>query len=520
MIANGRIQLYTFLRLVLMLALGVWAGESLLGSVPAYAWLAAAAGVLAAALCLSRRPVAQSCVLMSAFFFIGGWCLVLQEDGLSPAATAEEEAYEAVITSRPMLHGKVVQCDMMVLKGRLAGRKVRASFLCMPFDERALTLRVGDGVAAVSRFEQPGRQGRVPSRFNYPRWLKVQGFSAVTFVYYNAWHSAVVSLSAMPFLDKVKLRAALTRDLLVERCRRSGLSGQVLAVVSAMTFGEKSQLSADTKSAYSVSGASHVLALSGFHLGIIYTILSLFLAGMRRQWLGQVLIVVALWTYVVMVGMMPSVVRSATMFSCYAAASLLRRPQLSLNALAFAAFVILLASPLSFWDVGFQMSFMAVAGIMVLFNPVYHAVDAELLMRFRVLKWAWAMVVVSLSAQAAVAPLVLFYFGRFSCYFLITNFIAVPFATVAVYASLFMLVSSPVPMLHAALVKLTGTVIMLMNGLLSWVARLPGASIEGAYISVFQVFLAYVLYACLYVLVRYAVLFHRSAHGVRLKKWD
>lgn len=520
MIANGRIQLYTFVRLVLMLALGVWSGEALLHAVPAHAWLAATAMVLAAALCLSRRPVAQSCMLMSAFFFIGGWGLALQEDRLSPAMSAEEEPYEAVITSRPMLHGKVVQCDMVVVKGRLAGRKVRASFLCMPFDERALALRVGDGVVASSRFGQPDMRGRSSSRFNYAQWLKVQGFSATTFIYYNAWKGAVVSLSAMPFLDKVKLRAAFMREHLVEQCRNSGLSGQTLAVVSAMTLGDKAQLSADTKDAYSVSGASHVLALSGLHLGIIYAILSLFLGGMRRQWVGQAVIVVALWTYVVMVGMMPSVVRSATMFSCYAAASLFRRPRLSLNALAFAAFVILLASPLSLWDVGFQMSFMAVVGIMVLFKPLYYAVGAERLMRFRVLKWVWSMVVVSLSAQAAVAPLVLFYFGRFSCYFLLANFIAVPLATVAVYASLFMFVFSPITMLHGMLVKCVGTIVMLMNESLGWVAQLPGASIEGVRLNGFQVFLVYVLYACLYVLVRYAVLMHRSAHGVKLKKCD
>lgn len=520
MIANGRIQLYTFVRLVLMLALGIWAGEALVGDVPAYVWLAATAVALGLALCLKKSPVAQSCLLMSAFFFIGGWCLVLQEDGLSPAMSVEEESYEAVITSRPMPHGKVVQCDMVVLKGRLTGQKVRASFLCTPFCERARMLRVGDGVVATSRFERPKSQVHSSSRFNYAQWLKVQGFSATTFLYYNAWQRAVVSLSAMPFLDKVKLRAALTRERLVEQCSRSGLSGQVLAIVAAMTLGEKSQLSAGTKDAYSISGASHVLALSGLHLGIIYTILSLLLAGMRRQWVGQAVIVTALWTYVVMVGMMPSVVRSATMFSCYAAASLFRRPRLSLNALAFAAFVILLASPLSLWDVGFQMSFVAVVGIMVLYRPLYYAIGAERIMRFRVLKWVWAMAVVSVSAQVAVAPLIMFYFGRFSCYFLLANFIAVPLATVAVYSALLMFVSSPLPVLHGVLVTFVGSVVMLMNESLAWVAQLPGASIEGVQMNAFQVFLCYVLYACLYVLAHYAVLFHRSAHGVKLKKWD
>lgn len=520
MIANGRIQLYPFLRLVLMLVLGVWAGEASLHAVPVYAWLAATAASLVAAFCVSRRPVAQSCMLMLAVFFLGGWCLVLQEDSLSPAFTTEEEHYEAVVTSKPGLHGKVAQCDVVVIGGRFSGRKVRASFLCMPFDERAKLLRVGDGVSVVSRFEPPATAFRTSSHFNYARWLKVQGVCATTFIYYNAWQRAEFSLSAMPFLDKVKLRAALIRERFVEQCRQNGLSGQALATVVAMTVGERSQLSADTKNAYSVAGVSHVLALSGLHLGIIYAILSLLFAGIRRQVLGQTMIVVALWTYVVMVGMMPSVVRSATMFSFYAAASLLRRPRLSFNALAFAAFVILVVSPLSLWDVGFQMSFVSVAGIMVLFRPLYYAVGAERLMRFRLLRWAWSMVVVSLSAQAAVTPLILFYFGRFSCYFLFTNFIAVPLATVAVYASFFMFVSAPFPALQGLLAKFAGQTVIVMNESLSWVARLPGASIDGVYINAVQVLLTYILYACIYILAHYAVLMHRSAHGVKLGKYD
>lgn len=520
MIANGRIQLYPFLRLVLMLGLGVWAGEVLLHAVHVYAWLVATVAVLVMALCLPRCPVAQSCLLLLAVFFLGGWCLVLQESSLSPAFKTEEEAYEAVVTSKPVFHGKVAQCDVVVIGGRFTGRKVRASFLCMPFDERAKFLRAGDGVSVVSRFEPPSTAFRTSSHFNYARWLKVQGVCATTFIYYNAWQRAEFSLAAMPFLEKVKLRSALIRERFVEQCRQKGLSGQALATVAAMTVGERSQLSADVKNAYSVAGVSHVLALSGLHLGIIYAILSLLFAGIRRQVLGQTAIVVALWTYVVMVGMMPSVVRSATMFSFYAAASLLRRPRLSFNALAFAAFAILVVSPLSLWDVGFQMSFVSVAGITVLFRPLYYAVGAERLMRFCLLKWVWSMVVVSLSAQVAVAPLILFYFGRFSCYFLFTNFIAVPLATVTVYASFFMFISAPLPVLQGILAKFAGQTVVIMNESLAWVARLPGASIDGVHINAVQVFLTYVLYACVYVLAHYAVLIHRSARGVKLGNYD
>lgn len=269
-----------------------------------------------------------------------------------------------------------------------------------------------------------------------------------------------------------------------------------------------------------MSGASHILALSGLHLGIICAFLSLVFVRGRRRWVGQLVVIMSLWTYVVIVGMMPSIVRSATMFTFYAAASMLRRPQLSLNAWAFAAFVILMVSPLSLWDVGFQLSFMAVAGIMVLYRPIYGVVNAEWLLRHRLLKWVWGLTVVSFSAQLAVAPLLAFYFGRFSCYFLLANLVAVPLAALVLYASLIAVLFTPLPWLQSWLLKGINVVAGLMNDALSWLSRLPGASIEGIRINEFQVAMLYIMLACMYFLACYAVRLYRSAHGRRRGQYD
>ena len=520
MIANGRIQLYPVLRLVLMLALGIIAGDALCRLCPVWCWFAAVAAVMVVALCLRRHAVAQSCTLLVAVFLLGCALVNVERHGLSPVISGSVESYEAVVMTPPVQRGKTVRCEILVSKGRLAGHRVRASFLCTPRDGRAAALRVGDGVVAASKFEVPVSGKSVSSHFDYARWLHVQGVSCTTFLYYDAWKWDVIDLSSISAFNKIRLRAMRFRERIVGKWLRGTLPDQGSAVVAAMTLGDKSQLSAATKQAYSVSGASHILALSGLHLGIICAFLSLVFVRGRRRWAGQLVVKMSLWTYVVIVGMMPSIVRSATMFTFYAAASMLRRPQLSLNAWAFAAFVILMVSPLSLWDVGFQLSFMAVAGIMVLYRPIYGVVNAEWLLRHRLLKWVWGLTVVSFSAQLAVAPLLAFYFGRFSCYFLLANLVAVPLAAFVLYASLIAVLFTPLPWLQSWIFKGINVVAGLMNDALSWFSRLPGASIEDIRINEFQVAMLYIMLACMYFLACYAVRLHRSAHGRRRGEYD
>ncbi len=520
MIANGRVQLYPVLRLVVMLALGIVVGDALYGVVAVLYWLIAAVVLLGVSLFFRRHAVTQSCMLFLTVFLLGCTFVTMEKQSLSPPLNGDVEDYEAVVMTQPVRRGKTVRCELLISSGRLAGHRVRASFLSTPRDSSASALRVGDGVWAASKFEVPESQKSNASHFDYSRWLKVQGISCTTFLYYTAWERTTVDPSSLSFLNRIRLQARRFRELIVAKCLQGGLSDQELAVVTAMTLGDKSQLSAATKEAYSVSGASHLLALSGLHLGIIYAFLSFVLVRRRWRWLGQLMVIMVLWTYVVLVGMMPSIVRSATMFTFYAVASMLRRPQLSLNAWAFAAFVILLASPLSLWDVGFELSFMAVAGIMVLYRPFYRIIDAEWLMCHRIVKWVWGLSIVSFSAQLAVLPLLLYYFGRFSSYFLFANLIAVPLATVVLNVSMLVFLSAPLPWLQLWLLKAINIVAGFMNGVLTWFSQLPGASIDDIRINKLQVVLLYVMFTCLYLLGGYAVRLYRSAHALRSGSYD
>ena len=267
------------------------------------------------------------------------------------------------------------------------------------------------------------------------------------------------------------------RSLLLERLETAGLSDDRYAVVAAMALGDRSALTKELKETYSKTGASHVLALSGLHLGIIYALLSMLVVGRRWQMITQVATVLSIWAFVFLTGMSASVVRSAVMLTVYALLALGHRQKMSVNTLAFTAIVMLLVTPKALFDVGFQMSFMAVFSILLFVPLFYRPFSAKYLMTHRAVSWLWGIVAVSVAAQIGVAPLIAYYFGRFSCYFLLTNFIVIPAATLILYLALGTLL---IPSLGVVLASMVG----LLNTTLLYIATIPGATIEGLHPSV------------------------------------
>ena len=157
-------------------------------------------------------------------------------------------------------------------------------------------------------------------------------------------------------VERTRLRCLQWRQQLLARYEAQGLEGEQYAVVAAM--------------------AAHVLALSGLHLGIIYTLLSLLVVGRRWQMLSQLVCILGIWAFAFLVGLSASVVRSAIMLTVYALLSLGHRDKMSLNTLAFTAILMLVVNPRSLFDISFQLSFMAVASIL-LWLPVFRGAFSD-----------------------------------------------------------------------------------------------------------------------------------------------
>lgn len=495
MMTNGKIQLSPMLRVAMFLVAGIIAGDGLYGVVPLWAWYALLVVSVVVAAMLRRRCLPQSLMIFVSVALLGGSLTSYERSKAEVSLPEKKVRWQAVVAGRPQVSGKVVRCDI-IITGMGRPLKVKAS---IHRDRRADMVRVGDGISGVSRLEPPANYAE--SRFDYRRWLLRHGYVATTYVYVTNWRGAAVDLTSLSYTERTRLAALRLRDRLLSRYEALDFEDNGYAVLAAMTLGDKSSLPAGVKNDYSVSGASHVLALSGLHLGIIYAVLVLMFSRLRRRELVMPLVVCAIWTYVFIVGMPVSAVRSAIMLTVYSFVSMLNRDRMSLNALAVAAVVILVSNPLDFYDVGFQMSFMAVMSILVFYRPLCRLMPWKLLSVYPV-KWLWQLMAVSVAAQIGVAPLVAFYFNQFSCYFLLTNIMVVPAATLILYGALLMLPLGVVPSLQSAFAGCLAAIVSLLNSGVSFVASLPGASISGININLLQLLSIYVVIASAYLIVK------------------
>ncbi len=487
---RGRLQLFPLLRIAVALAVGIVIGHET-GVLSQELWLAGLVVAVLATLLSRRRELWQGALMMVSFVFLGGFLITRQNAFYDRPLPEGYVTYNAVVASQPQVRGKVLRMDLWLLDDEALPRRVKASLLRDTLSGADNDLRLGDGIVATSRLERP--ENVFPSHFDYPLYLRCHGFTATTFIAPDSWRSAALDLGSLSRLSRARLAAMKFRQQTLRHYLETGLSDDEMAVAVAMALGDKSRITNDLRDIYSISGASHVLALSGLHLGIIYMLLSLLLGMRRLGVLRELLIILGIWSYALFTGLSPSVVRASVMITVYSFVGLIGRDRMSVNALSFTAIVMLIGSPLCLYDVGFQMSFLAVLAILVLYKPVYGLVPSEFLESHRVAKWLWAMVVVSCCAQLGVAPLTAYYFGRFSTYFLITNFFVIPLATVILYLTALLFVAMLVPPLLPWVAKLLAVVVGWQNTLATWVAALPGSSIEHIDINRIQLLMVYVI---------------------------
>ncbi|SMD32309.1 competence protein ComEC [Reichenbachiella faecimaris] len=272
------------------------------------------------------------------------------------------------------------------------------------------------------------------------------------------------------------------------------------AIVLALLLGIKGQLNPEIKTAYATAGAMHVLAVSGLHVSIIYFLLNWLFKGIPpgnfKRFVTPTISIMALWLYALLTGFSPSILRAVTMFSCMIFAKILDRKNQVFNSLSFVAFVLLIFDPTFLFNIGFQLSFLAVAGIVYLYPKLYQFWDIQ----NRVGDYLWQLVCVSLAAQIATFPLSIYYFHQFPSYFLIANLIVIPVAFAIMILGLGVLAfGSFTPWIGWFLEELVG----FMNCFVARIQVLDGSVIDWIYMSSFQTFLIYMAIIAFLCLLRY-----------------
>jgi competence protein ComEC len=254
------------------------------------------------------------------------------------------------------------------------------------------------------------------------------------------------------------------------------------ATASALVLGVTDGLDDDLLQAYASTGAMHVLAVSGLHVSIIYWIILLAGKPLEKLKSGKVILavgsVVILWIYAFVTGWSPSVLRAVMMFTFVALARPWRQSTNIYNTMAASAFCLLVYDPFFLMSVGFQLSYIAVFGIVFLHPHLYLLWEP----RRRIWDEVWKVTSVSIAAQAATVPISLFYFHQFPNYFLIANLLVIPASFVVLVAGLAILPLSIVPVIASAAGFALGWVIYLMNQIVIIIGSLPFALIENIYV--------------------------------------
>jgi competence protein ComEC len=271
-------------------------------------------------------------------------------------------------------------------------------------------------------------------------------------------------------------------------------NSQSFAIASSLLIGNREYLDFELIKAYSSSGAMHVLAVSGLHVGILFLILDklmFFLNNRNRKLLllKSFIIIFIIWLYAMLTGFSPSVQRAAIMFSLITLGKSLKRGYDIYNVLSVSAVFQLLLNPFSIMEVGFQLSYSAVLGI-VMFQKFFTDL---IYVRNKILNYLWQITCVSISAQLITFPIGLLYFHQFPLYFFVSNLVVIPAAFCIMLAGVAMLLLSPFPYISLVLGKLLSAGIFIMNQSVFLVEKLPYSLIQGLSISIFEAWLLYAL---------------------------
>ena len=270
------------------------------------------------------------------------------------------------------------------------------------------------------------------------------------------------------------------------------LSTDTSAICKALCIADKSELTSTIKKEFSRAGASHILAVSGMHVGIIFTAIStlLGLISKRRNYtnISNLVAIIFLWFYAFICGLQPSIVRACTMFTVPIIAKILNRDNISFNCLLFTAFCMLIYDYSYLFNIGFQLSFFAVAGILLFQERIFNIFPLQ----NKILIWLWSMTSVSIAAQITTLPLTIYYFHNIPVLSLISNLFIIPLSTLLIYSSSIFLSLSYFPNNHF-IILITNKLSHALTSVIKYFSDISFAVIEHINISIFQVILLYLI---------------------------
>ena len=372
---------------------------------------------------------------------------------------------------------EVIQVDSLQTVGKV--------LVSVKRDSLTAGFKVDDQILIQSNFidVQPPLN---PHQFDYKGYLARQGIHQQVYLDSDEFLKLNPASTFLGWIAEI-------RNRIQSSLKNEGFGEDEFGVINALLLGQRQVVSKELLNDYSKAGAIHILAISGLHVGIILLILSWLFKPLetfkKGKFVKLVFIVILLWFFALLAGMSASVVRAVTMFSCVAIGQSLRRKNSVIHSLIFSMFILLLCKPMFLFDVGFQLSYLAVYGIVtiqpklvLLWNP-----------RWKLIHKLWQLTTVSLAAQISVLPLSLFYFHQFPGLFLLSNLVIVPFLGLILIGGVLIIILSVCSLLPEFLVKIYGGIISWMNDFIRFISEQEAFLFSGISFSVLMMISSYLI---------------------------
>jgi competence protein ComEC len=393
----------------------------------------------------------------------------------------EQHTFLAKIIAPPSERPRSVMLELRLISNIDTDERLNNKMLVyLAKDSTALSLQAGERILVNAAFVPPRSFGN-PYEFDYPRFLKRKGIGGTSFVPAENWQR----IEDEPPLSLVNL-AMRARDRLLAIYQNLGISGDEFGVLAALTLGYREDISRELEISYRAAGVTHVLSVSGLHVAVIFIVLDFLLGFMNRKRsmriLKAVIIITFLFFYSFVTGLPPSVIRSALMLSLIVASKAFSRNSDTYNTVFVSAFLMLVYNPYYLFDVGFQLSYLAVLGI-VYYQPKFMDLwktDNKLL------KPLLSLLTVSLAAQLVTTPLSLFYFHNFPNYFWISNLVIVPMSSWIIYLAFGLFFFYQIPYLNDFMAVVLTFTVRLTNDIIVFVHHLPYSQLKGVWFEGWQ----------------------------------
>lgn len=444
-----------------------------------------------------RLRILQGILLSLLLSFLGSY-LVWQKDARNDERwygrhTAQNNFLVATIAEPLQQKAKsfkaIVNANAIIQNGKVT--KTTGMFLAyFSKDSASGNLKYGDRII-VNKVLSPIPNSGNPASFDYAQYCAFRQLYQQVYLKENDW-------ILLPSKNKSAWRSLIfsIREKTIEILEKYLGKNDESSIAKALLIGYKVDLDKDLVQAYSNAGVVHIIAISGLHIGIIYAALFWIFSALpitkKSKSLRIVFILAGLWLFALITGASPSVVRAALMFSFILIGTAFNKKGSVYNSISASAFFLLCYNPFLLWDVGFELSYLAVIGIVVAQKPISN----WLYFKNKWLQRGWQIMAVSLSAQLFTFPLCLYYFHQLPLLFLLSNLIAIPLTFFILCGCLILITLSPIHFLALYVAKSIYGLIWFLNHSVLFFNSIPYSLWTGVSISVIETFLLYLFVLC------------------------